>query len=181
MNTQRELPRLAKPSLDDGGFVCADGVKLPMRYIPQRHTFQLVDKDRRTSKSRGSRYIEVLVEDIARIGTNEVGRMIRRSLPQDAISNNREDKMSIVEKIRKAMQSPILPAKRSAKKARRIVEVYYAPSKSARELLAADYSPEGALRARRLQAAQHKRAARFAQMSGSEIVEHTLKQLGIGY
>lgn len=53
------------------GFVYADGVKLPAKFIAERGVLQFVDKDRRSVSRRGTRFVEVPVTDVARLGTEK--------------------------------------------------------------------------------------------------------------
>lgn len=51
-------------TLDTTGFVCVDGVRIGRLIAPGR--LQFCDKDRRRAAARGTRYVEVSVEILAR-------------------------------------------------------------------------------------------------------------------
>lgn len=52
--------------VDPNGFIWFDGVKLPVRFIPERSSIEFFDKDRRRSEARGSRTVEIRVDKFAR-------------------------------------------------------------------------------------------------------------------
>lgn len=52
--------------LDGNRFIYADGVLLA-RLVIERNTLQFIDKDKRRCSERGTRYIEVLIPDLADI------------------------------------------------------------------------------------------------------------------
>ena len=58
-------PRL---TVDLLGFVYADGVKLPVKYVADRDALQFVDKDRRSISRRGTRFVEVPMGVMVRLG-----------------------------------------------------------------------------------------------------------------
>lgn len=52
--------------VDPNGFLWYDGVKLPVRFIRERGTLEFFDKDRRRSDLRGSRVLEIPVNQFER-------------------------------------------------------------------------------------------------------------------
>lgn len=72
MSQPYNRPVIVPLTVTSDGWVQADGVKV-CRYIAERGTLQFVDKDRRTSSTRGTRYVEVSVSDVAKIGKGEGG------------------------------------------------------------------------------------------------------------
>jgi len=58
-------------SVDRKGFVYQDGVKLPMKYIPESEIFEFVDKQPLRSKHRGTRMIHVHISEFLTL--NEEG------------------------------------------------------------------------------------------------------------
>lgn len=61
-----EPPKLSKIVITDG-WATVDGVKIA-RFVAERGVLQFVDKDRRRSSARGSRYVEVAVVDMVNLG-----------------------------------------------------------------------------------------------------------------
>ena len=59
-------PRRVALTVAGDGFLYADGVKLPAKFIPDRGVLKFVDKDRRSASRRGSRYVEVPVAEMIR-------------------------------------------------------------------------------------------------------------------
>jgi hypothetical protein len=53
------------------GFLYYDGVKLPLKYLPDRRALQYKDKNRRDAnqRRRGTRYVEVPVAEIVRLAS----------------------------------------------------------------------------------------------------------------
>jgi hypothetical protein len=51
--------------VDPNGFVWYDGVKLPVRFIAARRSLEFFDKDKRRSEERGSRIVEITIEQFA--------------------------------------------------------------------------------------------------------------------
>lgn len=51
--------------VDPNGFIWYDGVKLPVRFIPERQAIEFFDKDRRRSEIRGSRTVEISLEQFS--------------------------------------------------------------------------------------------------------------------
>ncbi len=54
--------------VDRNGFVYADGVRVA-RYLPEKKSLQFLDKDRKRSSARGSRYVEVSISEVASLGS----------------------------------------------------------------------------------------------------------------
>lgn len=62
-----DKPQVTQLTVAADGFLYADGVKLPAKFIAARGVLQFVDKDRRSVSRRGSRFVEVPVADIVRL------------------------------------------------------------------------------------------------------------------
>lgn len=55
--------KVASPTVDRQGFIRIDGVILG-RWIPERETIQLMDKNRLTIQCRGCQYVEVTLASL---------------------------------------------------------------------------------------------------------------------
>jgi hypothetical protein len=63
---EKQKPNCPAVAVDSRGFVSIDGVRLG-RLIRSTQTIQVVDKDRRRSEARGSRFVEVKISDLSKL------------------------------------------------------------------------------------------------------------------
>lgn len=54
-------------NVDPAGFVWYDGAKLPFRIIRSKGIIEFIDKDRRRSEKRGSRFLAIPLEEFEKI------------------------------------------------------------------------------------------------------------------
>jgi len=63
-------PKISPVKVGKDGFAYADGVRLG-RFIPERGTIQVQDKDRRRCLIKGREVVEIKVSDLANLGKSE--------------------------------------------------------------------------------------------------------------
>lgn len=64
--TMTDNPKTSPVSVGRDGFVYADGVKLG-RFIPERQTIQVQDRDRRRCLIKGREVVEIRISDLVNL------------------------------------------------------------------------------------------------------------------
>lgn len=69
---ERLVPEAARPPvqvglhLDPCGYICIGGVRVA-RYIRERRCLQFYDKNRQRSRNRGTRFVEISIDELANL------------------------------------------------------------------------------------------------------------------
>ena len=63
-------PKISPVQVGKDGFAYADGVRLG-RFVPERGTIQVIDKDRRRCLIKGREVVEIKLSDLANLSRSE--------------------------------------------------------------------------------------------------------------